>query len=167
LFLNEDGWDASSYVPLVIQRQPFLIGMSGEELTVHVHIDSPKISNNPNEGEAVFLQHGSPTPFLERTNSILLALHQGFSSMPEFFAALSKYDLLESFIADIQLDDGTPIRIDGFYTIKEAKLNLLNGTALDALHRAGHLQAIYMVLASMGNFPALIERKNRLHAKRS
>ncbi|WP_431476768.1 hypothetical protein [Massilia eburnea] len=35
---------------------------------------------------------------------------------------------------------------------------------LERLNRTGYLQPIYMVLASMSNFRALIERKNRLHA---
>ena len=164
LFLGPDGWDAS-YVPLVVQRQPFLIGVSGEELTVHVAMDSPRISKSPDEGEAVFLTHGSPTDFMERMNSTLLAIHHGVQSMPAFIAALLAHDLLESFVADIEFDDGAKYRLDGFYTIKAAKLNALNGQALEALHRAGYLEAIYMVIASMANLRKLIERKNRRSSK--
>ena len=160
LFLGPDGWDAT-YVPLVIQRQPFLIGVADEALTVHVHVDSPRISTVQDDGEALFLEHGSPTPFLERMNSILFAIHQGLHGMPAFISMLLEYDLLEGFVFEIQLDDGSQTRIDGFYTIKEKTLNALDGGALEALHRAGYLQAIYMVLASMGNFRALIERKNQ------
>lgn len=162
LFLGPNGWDAT-YIPLVLQRQPFLIGVAGDELTVHVHIDSPRISTTPGEGEAVFLEYGGPTPFLERMNSILLAIHQGLHGMPAFVAMLLERDLLEPFVFDIELNDGSKNRLDGFYTIKESTLNALDGNALGALHRAGYLQAIYMVLASMANFRALIERKNRLH----
>ncbi len=165
LFLGADGWDAS-YLPLVMQRQPFLIGVAGDELTVHVHIDSPRISNRRDEGEAVFLEHGSPTPFMERVNSILHAIHQGLHGMPAFIATLLEYDLLEPFVLDIELNDGSQIRLDGFYTIKEKALNALDAGALGTLHRAGYLQAIYMVLASMGKFRDLIDRKNRSHAER-
>jgi hypothetical protein len=165
LFLGADGWEAT-YVPLVIQRQPFLIGVAGDELTVHIHIDSPRVSTKQGEGEAVFLPYGSPAPFMERMNSTLLAIHQGLRGMPAFIAMLREHDLLEPFVFEIELDDGSQNRLEGFYTIKEKTLNALNGGALDTLHRAGYLQAIYMVLASMGNFRALIERKNRLHARR-
>jgi hypothetical protein len=165
LFLGPNGWDAN-YVPLAVQRKPFLIGVDGENLTVHVDMHSPRISSNADEGEAVFLKHGSPTEFMDRMNSTLLAIHQGVQSMPAFIAALSAHDLFESFVADIELSDGAKYRLDGFYTIKEEKLNALNGDALEALHRAGYLQAIYMAIASMGNFRKLIERKNRLHAER-
>ena len=165
LFLGPDGWTVN-YVPLAIQRQPFLIGVAGEELTVHVFMDSPRISKNPGEGEALFLTHGSPTPYLERINSTLLALHQGAQSMPGFIAALLQYALLESFVVDVELEDGSKHRLDGFYTINEEKLGALDGVALEALHRPGYLQAIYMVIASMVNFRDLIERKNRINARR-
>jgi len=164
LFLGPAGWDAN-YVPLVVQRQPFLIGVAGEELTLNVYIDSPRISKRQDEGEAVFLSHGGPTPYLERMNSILFAIHQGLGTMPAFITALLEHDLLESFVFEFELNDGSQGRLDGFYTIKEAKLNALNGAVLETLHRAGHLQAIYMAMASMGNLRKLIDRKNRLHGR--
>lgn len=163
LFLGPDGWMAN-YVPLSIQRQPFLIGVAGELLTVHIHLDSPRISKQHNQGEALFLPQGSPTPFLDQMNSTLLAIHQGLQDMPAFIAALHEFDLLESFIFNIELDDGSSHRLDGFYTINEEKLSALDGSKLDSLHRAGYLQAIYMVLASMMNFRELIVKKNALHA---
>lgn len=169
LFLGSDigldGWDAG-YVPLTLQRQPFLIGGSSDEPTVHVHIDSPRISTSKDEGEAVFMEHGSPTPFMERMNAMLAAIHRGLQTMPAFTAMLREFDLLEPFVFEIELDDGSKSRLDGFYTIKETSLNALGGEALAALHRAGHLQAIYMVLASMAKFRDLIDRRNRRDAGR-
>lgn len=166
LFQTADGWDAD-YVPLAIERQPFLIGRSGDQLTVHIDLQSPKISPDPEEGEALFLPHGSSSPYLDRANSILMTLHQGMEGMPAFSAALMEHDLLESFVYDIQFDYGEQYRLDGFYTIKDSSLKALNGVALEALHRAGYLQAVYMAQASMGNFRKLIDRKNRLHAGRN
>ncbi|MET3106395.1 hypothetical protein AAKU67_000877 [Oxalobacteraceae bacterium GrIS 2.11] len=166
LFLGPDGWSVN-YLPLAIQRQPFLIGIAGEELTVHVFTDSPRISTNPNEGEAVYLTHGSPTPYMERMTSTLLAIHQGMQAMPGFVAALLEHALLEAFAVDVELQDGSQHRLDGFYTISEEKLKTLDGAALESLHRSGYLEPIYMVIASMANFRDMIERKNRLHAQRT
>jgi hypothetical protein len=42
LFLKADGWDAPE-IPLMIERQPFLIGRNGEEMLVHVDLDSPRV----------------------------------------------------------------------------------------------------------------------------
>jgi hypothetical protein len=161
LFLAANGWDAT-YLPLAIERQPFLIGIGGEELMVHVDLDNPRISSTA--GEPVFLPHGGTTEFLERMNSALLTIHQGLQAAPAFISALLSLELLESFVLDVELDDGSQNRLAGFYTVNEDRLGGLGGDALERLHRAGHLQALYMVIASLSNFRALIERKNRLHA---
>lgn len=158
LFLGPMGWEAS-YIPLAIERQPFLIGSNGDELLVHVDLDSPRVSRS--EGEAVFLPHGGTTEYLENVNSTLLALHNGMQQQRQFIGALMQNDLLESFVFDIELDDGSQNRLAGFYTINEERLSALSGPALEMLHRAGCLGPIYMQIASMSNFRALIERKNR------
>jgi len=158
LFLGPQGWDAH-YVPIAIERQPFLIGRSGDDLLVHVDLDSPRVSAN--EGEPVFLPHGGPTEYLERVNSLLLAIHEGVQGTPAFIDALLEHDLLESFVLDVELADGSQSRLAGLYTIDEDRLGALGGAALERLNRAGHLLSIYMVLASASNFRDLIERQNR------
>jgi hypothetical protein len=161
LFLGRNRWDAA-YVPLAIERQPFLIGINGDELMVHVDLDNPRLSTTA--GEPAFKEHGGTTEFLERMNSVLLAIHQGLQVAPAFIAALLEHELLESFVFDIELDDGSQNRLAGFYTINEERLAGLGGNALERLHKAGYLQAIYMAIASLSNFRALIERKNRANA---
>ena len=158
LFLGPQGWDAA-YLPLAIARQPFLIGVSGDELMVHVDLDSPRLSASM--GEPVFLPHGGTTEYLERMNSVLLALHQGLQSTPAFIAALLEHGLLESFVFDVERPDGSQGRLAGFHTINEERLGELDGAALERLNRAGHLQAIYMALASVSNFRALVDRQNQ------
>jgi hypothetical protein len=158
LFLGSDGWEAS-YVPLLIQRQPFLIGKVGDELMMNIDLESAKISRT--EGEPIFLQHGGNSEFLEQTNSMLLTIHQGLQSTHAFINALMEHQLLESFVLDIELNDGSQNRLAGFYTINEEKLNGLNGSVLEQWNKLGYLQAIFMVIASLSNFRTLIERKNR------
>lgn len=160
LFLDSRGWDAT-YVPLMIERQPFLIGTgTNGELLVHIDLDHPRVSRT--QGEAVFLEHGGTTPYLERTNSMLLTIHQGLAATPPFVAALLEHNLLESFVFDIQLADGSQNRLTGFYTIHEERLRALSGAALERLNTTGYLQAIFMIIASMSNFRALIERQQSL-----
>ena len=158
LYLGPQGWDVN-YIPMAMERLPFLIGRSGEELNIHIDLDSPRISRT--EGEALFLAYGGITPYLERINSMLLAIHQGLQDLPGFIAALREHDLLESFVADIELEDGSQNRLFGFYTINEEKLLQLPGSVLESLMRAGHLQSIYMAMASLSNFRGLIDRKQR------
>jgi hypothetical protein len=165
LFLSEAGWDAA-YVPLTVVRQPFLIGIQRSEagsadrqMVIHVDLDSPRISGT--EGEKVFLEHGGITPFLDRINSVLHTIHGGIEGTPAFIQALLELDLLESFVLDVELNDGSQHRLAGFYTINEERLNELGGDALEKLNRNGHLLAIYMAIASLSNLRALIDRKNR------
>jgi hypothetical protein len=161
LFLKGERWDAP-YVPMMVERQPFLIGVSGDQLMVNVDLDHPRVSQF--EGEPVFLPHGGNTEFLEQMNSLLFGIHQGMQGMPGFLAALLEHELLESFVIDIELNDGSQNRLVGFYTINEDRLQALSGDAIAKLHAAGHLQAIYLVIASLSNFRMLIDRKNALHA---
>ncbi|WP_343731789.1 SapC family protein [Duganella sp.] len=157
LFLQGQRWDAP-YVPMMIERQPFLIGVSGEELMVNVDLDHPRVSRT--EGQEVFKPHGGTTEFLEQANSLLFTIHQGMQSLQGFLSALLEHELLESFVLDVELNDGSQNRLVGFYTINEDRLQGLSGEAIVKLHQANYLQAIYLVLASLSNFRALIDRKN-------
>ena len=114
--------------------------------------------------EAVFREHGGNTEFLERMSSVLLAIHQGIAGVQPFVAALLEHELLESFVLDVQLANGSQNRLAGFYAINEERLLGLNGAVLERFNRAGYLQAIHMAIASLSQFRALIERMNKLNA---
>ena len=164
LFLEAHGWDAG-YIPLALERGPFMIGRGGPELTVHVDLDSPRIARG--EGEPVFLPHGSPTEYLERMNSVLAAIHRGVEATAPFVAALLRHELIESFALDIEAADGSHNRLAGFHTINEERLARLEPAAVAELHAQGWLVAIFMVVASMTHFRDLIERYNKRLARRA
>lgn len=167
LFLGSQespGWDAH-YIPLNIERRPFLIGRHGDELNIHIDPEHPRVSRTA--GEELFLPYGGTSPYLERIHSVLLTLHQGLQAMPAFVEALVEHQLLESFVADIALNDGSQHRLTGFHTINEERLHALPGAALERLNRAGHLEAIYMAVASLANFRDLIARRERRDSRRA
>ena len=167
LYLGTRGWDAH-YIPLSIERQPFLIGFqetmdSGipqQQPVVHVDLDHPKLSRT--EGEPVFLQHGGESPLLERISSVLLTIHQGSEINQAFSRQLVGLDLVDSSSMQFSLANGESHTLGGLHIINEKRLRELNGSALEALHQHGHLQSIYMMLASMPNFRKLIDRKNAI-----
>lgn len=163
LFLGPQGWDVP-YVPLTVERQPFLIGFRDHEPLVHIDLASARVSRT--DGEALFREYGGTTEFLERMNSVLLTIHQGLEVAPVFIDALLQHDLLESFVLDVELDNGAQHRLTGFYTIHEERLAALEAGVLEQMHRAGYLQAIYMAIASLSHFRDLIERRNRVNAAR-
>lgn len=166
LFLTEEGWDAN-YVPLSIVRQPFLIGFQESaddgvktvEPVISVNMDSPRISAT--RGEPVFLEHGGNSEYLEQINSLLKIIHEGHERNQDFVDMLLGMDLLESFVLDVELNDGSEHRMSGFYTINERSLRGLTGDDLVILNNNGYLEAVYMAIASLGNITTLVEKKNR------
>ncbi|HVK51588.1 MAG TPA: SapC family protein [Pseudoxanthomonas sp.] len=160
LFLQGEGWDAR-YLPHVIERQPFAIGHQDQELVLHLDLDSPRVGQQV--GEALFLEHGGTTAYLDRISSVLSALNQGLPQIPVLMGLLQEYQLLESFVLDFSLEDGAPQRLSGFHTLHEERLGHLDGEALQRFQQAGLLEPLYMIIASLSNFRGLIERFNRAH----
>jgi hypothetical protein len=166
LFLGPNGWDAPT-IPLTIERQPFMIGRGGsDELSVHIDLDSPRVRAGGIEGEALFLTYGGTSEYLERISSVLRTIHDGLQASRAFVGALVELELIESFVLDVELDDGSQNRLAGFYTINEDRLAKLSGEQLARLHAQGWLQAIYMAVASLAQFRGLIQRKNRANGIR-
>jgi hypothetical protein len=161
LYLKGDTWDAH-YLPLAVERQPFLIGNGPNGRVLHIDLDHPRVSQT--EGERVFLEHGGNTDYLNRMARVLGFIDEGFEQTPPFIAALAEHALLESFALDIQFRDGAQHRFTGFYAVQEERLAKLDGAALAKLHQRGYLQAIYMAIASLSNFRSLIERASQLNA---
>lgn len=163
LFLQDDHWDAP-YLPLAIRRQPFLIGLSNGEPLIHIDLDHPRVSREAGVGEALFLEFGGNTPFLEHAASVLRSLHDGLHENLAFGQVLQQHALLEPFVLDVQLDNGEQHRLAGLHAIAEERLHALDGSVLQALARNGYLQAIHMAMASLSHLRDLIDRANRRDA---
>lgn len=160
LFLDDGEWRASVR-PLSMAIGPFLVGRSAEgEGPGQVHIDTthPRVATG-GEGMLVFDESGQPTPYLEDVASMLGALDEGYRASGTFFAALDRYDLLESFAMDVAMPDGAQQRLVGYHLINEDKLAALEPGALAELHAAGHLLPAYAALTSLGNLAKLARRK--------
>ena len=163
LFLKDDGWDAT-YVPAMVQRQPFLIAKRGENDTdapvVSLDLDHPRVSQE--DGEALFEADGSPSEFLNKKIALLDKLHRGLQHGQGFVETLIKHELLEQITLDFTFNDGAKQTVEGFYTIAEERLYQLKGDALESLNQAGYLQPIFMAVASLSRMRDIIERRNRL-----
>lgn len=161
LFLGPDGqgWDAA-YVPLAMRRQPFMIGLHGEAEEPMVHIDLAHARVSKTEGEALFLKYGGTSEYMEEVSGVLSSLHAGLREMPAFAAALAELRLLVPF--NVELTNGD--RLLDFLAIDEERLAALPADALARLNAAGHLQAVYMAVASLSQLRALVARKERRRA---
>lgn len=170
LFLDDGGWQAA-YVPGILARGPFLIGLGKVpneaegrlEPMVHVDLDDPRVSRN--EGEPVFLPQGGNTRYLERIAAILNGLNQGISVSKPMFAAFTEFNLIEPVKVEINFTEEERYSLTGLHTISDEKLSKLDGAALEKLNRAGFLQGAFLVLASMNNVRKLIDMKHRRRHK--
>lgn len=163
LFLKDGGWDAS-YVPVMIRRQPFLIARSekGNEKDpmVSLDIEHPRVSEY--DGDALFDSDGNTTESFEQKIQLLETLHRGLQHGEGFIASLLEHSLLEEITLDIAFNDGSKKTLQGFYTVAEEQLYRLSGDALESLNRAGYLQPVFMVVASLSRMRDVIQRRNEL-----
>jgi len=163
LFLTDTGWDAPC-VPMALQRDPFMIGRSADNgLQLHIDMDSPRVVR-PEDGEvgtALFMPHGAFSDYLDHVVQLMEHLHAQAQHLPVFIEALTRHQLLEPFVIDVETPGGEQARLTGLFTINEERLAALPGAALEALAREGHLLPIYMQIASLAQLPVLLEKANR------
>jgi hypothetical protein len=169
LFLSEQGWSVP-YVPVMIKRQPFLIGFQGDENdpevrtpVVSLDMDNPRV--NESEGEPLFLEHGGHSEFLQNISGTLELIHQGNEHSKKFVQALIDNDLLESVTLNVELNDGSDNQLLGYYTVNENTVQQLSAEKLGELNEQGFLQPIFMIIASHSCLRNLIDEKNSRRAK--
>lgn len=159
LFLEGDRW-TSRHVPLGLQRGPFLIGLTetGAPPVIHVDLDDPRV--DAADGESLFLPHGGQTGYLDHVGRILAAIHVGMADAVPMYAAFDALGLIQPVALELMLGEERRYVIPDHEVLSAEKLAELGPEALDQLNRAGHLGAAFLLAASLGNLPALIERKN-------
>jgi hypothetical protein len=166
LFLRDGRWDAA-YLPGAVARGPFLIGfqdrmLDGElrrEPVVNVDLDHPRASFA--EGEPVFLPQGGHSPYLERVIEVLRGIHDGTDMGKAMFATLEAADLIQPLDLRVRVDEYNEVNVTGLHGIDRERLESLDAASLHGLHRAGYLEGVYLVLASMQNVRRLMAEKQR------
>lgn len=165
LYLDGGRWDAL-HVPLHVQRQPFMVGYSapgggnGNQGNPVITIDMDSRRVQQSEGEALFQEDGSNTPFLDDMNNLLAGLMDGMKSTEIFVETLANHDLIEPAQFNIEFADGEKKRYEGLYTVNDEKLAALKGDQLEDLHSRGYLRATSLMMASLGHVTRLISKKN-------
>lgn len=164
LFLNPattSGW-AANYIPAVVAKGPFLIGIQTQESgstapVIHIDLDHPKV--NHEQGYPLFLEHGGNSPYLEHIANTLKIIHQGVAMQDAMFELFSELGLIEPVEINIDLHNGEKHRLLGNFTIHEEKLMSLNGSQLERLNKSGFLSLAFAVITSMTNIRRLTEIK--------
>lgn len=169
LFLNDGGWTVP-YVPAILARGPFMIGMKDVQQDglpakePMVLVDRAHARVSLTKGERVFKTHGGNSPYLDRVTGILRALHVGHEITKPMFEAFEKAGLLTPVNLEVQLDEATQYRLQDFYSISQEALANLDGATLESLNRQGFLSLAFYVVASTSNMKRIIELKNQKRA---
>ncbi len=166
LFLHEGRWNAA-YLPGAIARGPFLIGfqerrVDGElrqEPMIHVDVEHARIAQY--EGEAVFLPQGGNSAYLEHITTVLRGIHDGIEAGKAMYAAFDSLGLIQPVNLELQLDAQHRVNLAGLHGIDRERLAALDADALHGLHRAGWLEGLYLLLASLHNLRRLMAEKQR------
>lgn len=167
LYLDGNRWEAR-YIPALMQRGPFSIGMpaEGDEggPMIHVDLSHPRVSRA--EGAPVFLDHGGNAPLLDHVGDLLRSIYAGSRIGPAMFSAFEANDLLEPVELRIDVEDGRRYTVPDCFTIAQDRLAALGADALAALHRDDFLRPAIWAASSLANVSRLIDAKIRRDAAR-
>ncbi|CAG1018500.1 hypothetical protein BURC_03284 [Burkholderiaceae bacterium] len=154
----EGRWDAR-YLPAFIRRFPFLTaGVKGSDAP-GVFVDAAWSGFSDTEGEPLFDEQGQPTAALKRAIDFLKRFDDEQQRTRRFCVRLTELDVLKEMQADATMPSGENIKIEGFLTVDEEKLNALPDPVVLELHRNGMLMLLQVHLISLANVRDLVERK--------
>lgn len=173
LFLGPNGWEGR-YVPALLQRGPFSIGVSGQgpngepvgEPMIHIDLAHPRVSQDGDEkaGHPVFLPHGGNAPYLDHMAGVLRAIFGGIEVDKTIFTAFEQYKLIDPIAIEIKLSETRQYNVPDCHTISLERLLQLDGATLEALNRADYLRPAVWIASSLRNINRLIDIKNRRDA---
>lgn len=153
-----------AYVPLNVRRQPFYVGSDDTPdapaaNALCIDLDHPCLDSAG--ASTIVNPDGSDSAYLKEILAILGELISGKRVTEQFIADVLTLDLLAPIMLDIVLDDGTPLQIQGLYSLDEEKFRQLDAAHIAKLWQVGTLDLIYALMMSSGQIFKLIQLKNQ------
>lgn len=164
VYYDKERWE-STYVPLMVQRHPFLIGFDDRKddddnnLTICLDKNSSLLSED--EGVALFNEAGDATDYLKSRNRLLSEIFEGEKLTERFTQKLEDLNLLSPFELILQPQNGEMRKVAGMFTVDERKLKALSAEQLVELHQLDFLPACYIILSSLFQMHSLMMLRNR------
>ena len=165
LFLKDDRWDQTVYLPAYVRRYPFcmarvtLEGKPQADRLVCVEKENIVEGDQGTEGEAMFDAAGNATPRWEAIGKLLEEYERDLERTREMCEILADYALLEPFTLQATLKNSGPLNLGGMHRVAEAKLEHLNAAQHKNLIKKGIMGRLYAHLISLENFARLLARK--------
>ena len=164
IYYGEEFWE-SCYVPLAIQRHPFVVGYDDRsddatQLAPCIEIDSPCVSES--DGIALYKDDGTPTDMLRSVQQMLGMMFEAGKFTDQFIQKLEELNLITTFDLILQTQNGEMNRITGMSTIDEKRLKALSAEQLKDLQTRDYLAPCHLMLVSLYQLNQLIRRRNRM-----
>jgi hypothetical protein len=158
--LHVDGahWEGR-YLPAFLRRYPFLTAGAADSEAPAVFVDVSWSGFSDTDGDPLFESDGQPAPALQRTIDFLRQFDAEQQRTRAFCARVLELDVLQEMAADAELPRGETLKVEGFLSVDEDRLNALPDATVLELHRSGMLMLLHAHLVSLGNLKALVERK--------
>src|SRR4051812_3027573 len=130
------------FEPLMLQREGFFLSDR------HIAIDRDHARFSEREDEPLFDTAHEPGESLRAIQRTLGEIHAGLEQTQAFIDALASLKLIEPI--DISIGSGAGrIRLEGLFTVSLDRVRELDDASAVRLFRAGHLQLVYLMAASL------------------
>lgn len=161
-FTNHLGSWLADYVPAMIAKGPFVIGLHRDQGSdtpmVHIDMSHPKVGVE--NGKTLFLPQGGNSDYLNHISSQLMTIHDGLQQQDSLYNMLNDMGLFEPISIDVELVNGEALQIAKHYTVSEEKLANLDAQQLYQLNQCGYLKMAFMAASSIANIRKLVDLKN-------
>lgn len=153
--VNADGsWKEGDYIPAFLRRYPFMMLRESKEATRNIlcaDMSSTLLTNNPDEGEALFGEGGASTDRLTTVLDFCTRYDSAAARTRMVMKEAKDLGLIQQSTVDIRRGDKKG-RIEGFSMIAEDKLRALPDDKLASLAKRGVLTIFAAHHLSMANF---------------
>lgn len=145
LVLPDGRWRAP-YVPAAYRSHPFRLAQNEQGQTVLCVAHGSGLLSDT-QGEALFEIDGQPSESVHKVLQFLQQVAADTARTQQISAVLQAHGLLVPWPVTLQTATGAQ-QVQGLYQVDEAKLNALDGEALQALQRSGAMAVAYCQLLS-------------------
>jgi SapC len=155
-FVDSQGRWRGDYVPAFARRYPFMLGetLDGGSLAC---IDDTCLSLNQKNGDPLFAEDGSESPFLQQKIRLITDYFGAAKRTDLFTRTLNDLRLLQPVTIEAKALEGGSTALHGLMVVGAARLNEVSGEDLANLRNQGFLAAIYAHIFSLDGMDALRE----------
>lgn len=158
LFIDSEGrWAAGHFIPAYVRRYPFIFMESIDPPQFTLCIDEAADTVIPGTDNP-FFKDDRPTDLTNKALDFCRAFQNEYSQTQEFAKAVVEANLLVENRADIVLESGEKLSMDGFRIIDEERFNALPDETFLEWRSRGWLPLVYCHLISTNNWEVLISR---------